>query len=96
MVRVSDFQTKDVVNVFDGKNLGQIGDLELDLRNGRIEAIVVLGPNKFFGMFGGGNDIVIPWRNIVKIGLDVVLVKLDEQRLRLPEETTTIQEVFRP
>lgn len=90
MVKISDFQTKDVINVVDGKRLGQISDLELDLRQGLIEAIVVPGYSKFMGLFGGGNDMVIPWRNIVKIGSDVVLVKLDESRIRTQENDNTI------
>jgi YlmC/YmxH family sporulation protein len=79
-VKISDFQTKDVINIVDGKKLGQISDLELDLRNGRIESIVVPNSSRFFGLFGGATDVVIPWRNIVKIGLDVVLVKIDDVR----------------
>lgn len=78
MVKISDFQTKEVVNILDGKRLGQIADLEIDLRHGRVEAIVVPGPGKFLGFFASGNDFVIPWRNIVKIGKDVVLVRLEE------------------
>jgi YlmC/YmxH family sporulation protein len=78
-VKISDFQTKDVINIVDGKKLGQISDLELDLRNGRIEAIVVPS-SRFFGLFSGATDVVIPWKNIVKIGTDVVLVKLEEAR----------------
>lgn len=78
VVKISDFQTKEVVNILDGKRLGQIADLEIDLRQGRIEAIVVPGPGKFLGFFSSGNDYVIPWRNIVKIGKDVVLVRVDE------------------
>lgn len=77
-MKISDFQTKDVINIIDGKRLGQISDLELDLRNGRIDAIVVPSYSRFMGLFGGGSDLIIPWRNIVKIGSDVVLVKMDE------------------
>lgn len=77
-MKISDFQTKDVINITDGKRLGQISDLELDLKQGRIEAIVVPGYSRFMGLFGGGTDLVIPWRNIVKIGSDVILVKMDE------------------
>ncbi|WP_149846752.1 YlmC/YmxH family sporulation protein [Paenibacillus sp. 37] len=76
-MKISDFQTKDVINITDGKRLGQISDLELDLKQGRIEAIVVPGYSRFMGLFGGGTDLVIPWRNIVKIGSDVILVKMD-------------------
>lgn len=78
MVKISDFQTKEVVNILDGKRLGQISDLEIDLRHGRIESIVIPGPGKFLGFFSSGNDYVIPWKNIVKIGKDVVLVRMEE------------------
>lgn len=80
MIKISEFQEKDVVNVVDGKNLGQVTDLEINLQIGRVEAIVVPGKGhgKFFGFFGGGEDITIPWRNIVKIGRDVILVRMDD------------------
>ncbi|WMT42445.1 YlmC/YmxH family sporulation protein [Paenibacillus sp. D2_2] len=79
-MKISDFQTKEVINVVDGKRLGHISDLEIDLRQGIIEAIVIPVNTKFMGIFGGGSDLVIPWKNIVKIGADVVLVKMDELR----------------
>lgn len=88
-MKISDFQTKDVINIVDGKRLGQVSDLELDLRRGVIEAIVVPGYTRFMGLFGGGTDLIIPWRNIVKIGSDVVLVKMDEVKLP-PEERETV------
>jgi len=95
-VKISDFQSKDVINIVDGKKLGQISDLELDLRQGRINSIVVPHQGKFFGFFGGGTDIVIPWGNIIKIGLDVVLVKLDDSKMyRTAEEVETVQEYNR-
>jgi YlmC/YmxH family sporulation protein len=87
MVKISEFQTKEVVNILDGKRLGQISDLEIDLRQGRVEAIIIPGPGKFLGLFSSGNDYVIPWRNIVKIGKDVVLVRLEEAlRLEAKQE----------
>ncbi|AJY76377.1 YlmC/YmxH family sporulation protein [Paenibacillus beijingensis] len=85
-MKISDFQTKDVVNIVDGKKLGQISDLELDLRAGRIDSIVVPNYTKFFGMFGSGADLIIPWRNIVKIGADVVLVRLEESKAYKSED----------
>ncbi|AHM66979.1 YlmC/YmxH family sporulation protein [Paenibacillus polymyxa] len=76
-MKISEFQTKDVINIVDGRRLGQISDLEIDVRQGKIEAIVVPGSSRFMGWFGGGSELVIPWRNIVKIGSDVVLVRLE-------------------
>jgi len=85
-MKISDFQTKDVINIVDGKKLGQISDIELDLRVGAIQSIVVPSSGRFFGFFGGGTDVVIPWRSIVKIGADVVLVKLDDPKLYRVDE----------
>ena len=85
-MKISDFQTKDVINIVDGKKLGQISDLELDLRQGRIDSIVVPNQTEFFGLFGGGTDVIIPWSNIVKIGADVVLVRIDDAKVYRNEE----------
>ncbi|TLS50411.1 YlmC/YmxH family sporulation protein [Paenibacillus antri] len=85
-MKISDFQTKDVINIVDGKKLGQISDIELDLRVGRIDSIVVPSSGRFFGFFGGGTDVVIPWRSIVKIGADVILVKLDDPKVYRVDE----------
>jgi YlmC/YmxH family sporulation protein len=97
-MKISDFQTKDVINIVDGKKIGQISDLELDLRNGRIESIVVPNQSRFFGLFGGSTEVVIPWRNIVKIGMDVVLVKLEDMKTYRPsdvEETYDANRTYR-
>lgn len=91
-MKISDFQTKDVINVVDGKRLGHISDLELDLRQGVIESIVVPINNKFMGLFGGGSDMIIPWKNIVKIGSDVVLVRMDE--IKQPQSQQYDQTVY--
>jgi YlmC/YmxH family sporulation protein len=75
MVRISDFQIKDVVNISDGKKLGNIGDIDINLTTGKIEAIVIGKSGRVLGLFGKDEDIVIPWRNILKIGEDVILVR---------------------
>lgn len=76
MVKISDLRNRDVVNVVDGKKLGMICDLDLDLENGRICAIIVPGASRFFSFFSGSQDYVIPWEHIVKIGVDTILVEL--------------------
>jgi YlmC/YmxH family sporulation protein len=76
MIKISDLRNRDVINVVDGKRLGVICDLDLDLENGRITALIVPGASRFFSMFGGSRDFVIPWESIVKIGVDTILVDL--------------------
>lgn len=82
MVKISEFQTKDVINIIDGKKLGTVQDLEIDLRQGRIDALVVPAQTKLFGFFGNSSEYIIPWENIIKIGVDVILVKLEERSYR--------------
>ncbi|MFB6466558.1 YlmC/YmxH family sporulation protein [Cytobacillus sp. Hz8] len=75
MVKISEFQVKDVVSVVDGKKLGNITDIEINLNSGKIEAIIINGSGKVLGFFGRDEDIVIPWNHILKIGTDVILVR---------------------
>lgn len=89
-MKISELQSKDVVNIADGRKLGQIYDLDLDLRRGVIKAIVVPGESKWFGFVSNGHEWVIPWRQIVKIGSDVILIRLEENSVHrgyyLPDE----------
>jgi YlmC/YmxH family sporulation protein len=75
MVKISEFQIKDVVNVADGKKLGNIDDLEINTTTGKIESIVISSGTRMLGFLGRGEEVIIPWRNIVKIGADVILVR---------------------
>ena len=77
-MKISELQAKDVVNISDGRKLGQIQDLELDLRQGVVKALVIPEETRLFGWISsGGQEWVIPWKHIVKIGSDVILVRLE-------------------
>lgn len=78
MTRISEFQAKEVVNVEDGKLLGHIGDLDINITTGKIEHLIIPGSGKMLGIFGRESDVIIPWRNIVRIGADVILVRFYE------------------
>ncbi|KYD08162.1 YlmC/YmxH family sporulation protein [Heyndrickxia sporothermodurans] len=79
MVRISEFQVKDVVSISDGRKLGNIGDIDINLDTGKIDSIIVGGSGKVFGFFGKDEEFIIPWSNIVKIGADVILVRFRDQ-----------------
>lgn len=77
MLSTEGIRDKEVINITDGRSLGYVGDIEVDLENGRIEGIVLPGDRRFFGFFGKGEeDIVIPWEKIKTIGDDVILVEI--------------------
>ena len=65
---------KDVVNVCDGKKIGFICDLAIDLDCGHISAIFV--SDHFFGFAAQKSPLRIPWEKINCIGEDTILVSL--------------------
>jgi len=88
MARISDFQVKDVVNVADGKKLGNIIDLEIDQTNGNIISVILTKPTKGLNFFNKEEEIAIPWSEIVKIGEDVILVRY-KMNVEFDEKSTT-------
>lgn len=76
MVKLSDLKAKDVVNILDGKKLGNIYDIELELEVGKVIAIIIPGRWRGFSFFGKREEIVIPWKKIIRIGRDVILVEV--------------------
>ncbi len=75
-MRLSDLQNKYIVNVNDGKNIGNIIDVKIDENNGSIMSLVI-EPNKNFFSFNKGKlDTEIRWNSIEKIGEDVILVNI--------------------
>ena len=79
MVKTSEFRVKDVINLRDGKRLGIISDLEVDLEEGAVNALVVPRGNRILGLFSRDKDYVIPWNKVVRFGTDCILVELGDQ-----------------
>lgn len=74
-MRISELQQKDVVSVADGKKLGPISDIDINVKTGMIESIIIQGNGNWKGWFSKGGEISIPWKDLVKIGNDVILVR---------------------
>ena len=76
-MRLSEIQHKDIVNVNDGRKIGNIIDIRIDDK-GVIAALVVEPSKSFFKVFNSRDkEVEIYWHNIVKIGEDVILVRVD-------------------
>lgn len=69
-------KAKDVVNISDGRNLGNITDMIIDTCCGKILGIVVPNSKNFFHIFKTNNDLFIPYNHICKIGKDIILVDI--------------------
>jgi YlmC/YmxH family sporulation protein len=76
VVRTSELRVREVVSVDDGRRLGALSDLEVDLASGRVAALVVPASSRFLGLFGRDEEIVVPWSQVERIGVHVILVSL--------------------
>lgn len=74
-MRLSDLQSKDIVNVIDGRNIGNIIDVKVDEKNGTIISLIVESKGKFMS-FNKNEDTEVRWQSIERIGEDVILVRL--------------------
>ncbi|SDK41029.1 YlmC/YmxH family sporulation protein [Natronincola ferrireducens] len=76
MIRASDLTEKEVINITDGRRIGLITDIDVNLEKGKINAIIVPDNEKVFGLFGKELENEITWAEIKKIGIDVILVEV--------------------
>ena len=71
-------QERQVVNIADGKCLGNLKDIELNIWTGRIESLVLPAINGFWNRLQNSGELVISWDKVVRIGVDVILVDVPE------------------
>lgn len=81
-MRLCDLQQKEVINTCDCRRIGHVADLVFDECTGCIQALVVPRCGFFACLFGGDGDMVIPYECIRKIGPDIILVEVHEEKLR--------------
>ena len=74
MIRISDIMDKEVINVKNGKKMGFITDIEMDVNEGKILSFTIEGEGglNFFSRSYDGQ--VIFWNDIIKIGCDTIII----------------------
>ena len=83
-IKFTDLQCREVICIGSGQRLGFVTDIQIDLPEGKICAIVVPAPCRLFGLAGRRDDYIIPWNCIKKIGPDIVLVETKPGDCRVP------------
>lgn len=71
-MNLSDLQNKDLINILDGKKIGNIIDAKFNVETGCIEKLVIEPSKNFFSL--KNNVLEISYQDINKIGEDVILV----------------------
>lgn len=82
-VRFSELHCKEVICLGDGRRLGFVSDVNIELPCGQVVSITVPGHSKFFGLGARRDDYVIPWSCIRRIGPDIILVDIEPERCRV-------------
>ena len=73
-LRLSEMRYREVIDMADVARLGYVSDALTDTESGRILALIVPGPARFFGLFGREEDYILPWNSITRLGEDIILV----------------------
>lgn len=78
MLSTDKLKNREVINIRDGKSLGYIYDIQVNLELGTIEGIVIPAERGLFKLWGNkAEDLMIKWDRIRTIGDDVVLVDME-------------------
>ncbi|MBQ8891722.1 MAG: YlmC/YmxH family sporulation protein [Bacilli bacterium] len=72
-MNLSEFQNKDVINIKDGRRIGNIIDCKIDNVTGEIKSFLLV-PFKGVFSFKGTNKVEINFKDIETLGEDVILV----------------------
>ncbi|MDF2678205.1 MAG: sporulation protein YlmC/YmxH [Bacillota bacterium] len=78
MINYLDLLDKDVVNIKNGEIIGRFDDADVDTR-GKITAFYIEEGSRFMGMLGKTKPRRVKWDEILKIGMDVVIVNVDDE-----------------
>lgn len=79
-MRLCELRAKEVINTCDCKRLGCVVDVVINICNGCIEAIIIPGPGRICGFLGNDSEYIIPFECIKKIGEDIILVEICEEK----------------
>ena len=74
MIRLSEIAAKKMINIDDGRDMGQLHDFEIDPVGGRIQSLIVPLSERNY-LFRRREYRSIPWQEIKKIGHDVILIE---------------------
>ena len=83
-IKFTQLQCKEVICISDGRRLGFIQDVLIQLPNGDVSAIVIPGKCTLGGLGPPKDDYIIPWKCICRIGPDIVLVDIKPEDCRVP------------
>ena len=70
-MRLSDLQTKEIIDITTGRRIGMIIDVEVD-SSGKIKNLIL--QEKRIRRFKVSDEYVVTWSGIIKFGDDIILI----------------------
>ena len=74
---INALRSMEVIDINTGGKVGFIKDIKIDYEEQRVISIILPGEVK--GWFSKTEDIEIPWTDVVKVGIDVLIIKFDSK-----------------
>lgn len=82
---INALKNMEVIDINSGAKVGFIKDIKIDYESKKVLSIILPGENK--GWFSKSEDIEINWEDIVKLGIDVIIV--DSKDILINSEITS-------
>ncbi len=81
-MRLSQIGGKEIVNLNTGERLGMVAeaDLVIDQVTGNILRLLIPEERHQFLMFGERRFIEVPWKDVKKIGNDMIIIEQKERK----------------
>lgn len=74
-MRLSDLQTKELIDIVDGKRIGIIIDVIINNSDGKILTLIIEENKRTRKFINNREEREIAWSQIKKIGEDIILVE---------------------
>ncbi len=74
-MRLSDLQTKELIDIIDGKRIGTIIDIVINNADGKILTLIIEESKRSRKFINNREEREIGWNQIKKIGEDIILVE---------------------
>ena len=92
---LGDLRNKEVINIKNGAKLGYVDDVEINMTDASVIALIVYGRPRFFGLFGREEDLVIKCDEIELIGEDTILVAYDNLNNHTKSRSFNVENLFK-
>lgn len=92
--RFTEFRRKEIIDIQNGMKIGYADDIIFDAERAEINSLVIFGRLRFFGLFGRGEELIIPWGEIEKIGEDTILIRASRPYAAKPQKFAFFDDLF--